>query len=349
MKRAFAAPLKALLACAAGGALCQVLHTPLPWMIGPLLAMAVLKFRGVDLAAPAGGREAGQVIIGSALGLYFTPVVAHEVLASWYLLVAAAVFATTLAYGGAFFLWRFAGVDRTTAFFASVPGGAAEMSNLGERYGAKIDRIAVAQSLRIVFVVILVPVAMTLFDSHGSDIYQPSIQAVELRGLFVLLACGAASGLMMRVLQMPNPWFLGALALAIVLTVQEVHLSAMPGPLSNLAQLLIGCSLGARFDQRFLRSAPRFVLVVSVSILGAIFVSALFGALLAKLGGLSLPTMVLATAPGGVAEMCITAKVLQLGVPLVTAAQVTRVIILVTTTGPLFRLARHIATRLPSR
>jgi len=349
VKRAFAAPLKALFACAAGGALCQVLHTPLPWMIGPLLPMAILKFRGVDLAAPAGGREAGQVIIGSALGLYFTSVVAHEVLASWYLLVAAAVFATTLAYGGAFFLWRFAGVDRTTAFFASVPGGAAEMSNLGERYGAKIDRIVVAQSLRIVFVVVLVPVAMTLLDSHGSDIYQPSTQAVDLRGLLMLIACGAAGGLAMRVLRMPSPWFLGALAPAIALTVQEVHLSAMPGPLSNLAQLLIGCSLGARFDPRFLRSAPRFVLVVSASILGAICVSALFGVLLAKFGGLSLPTMVLATAPGGVAEMCITAKVLQLGVPLVTAAQVTRVIILVTTTGPLFRLARHITARLPSR
>jgi len=32
--------------------------------------------------------------------------------------------------------------------------------------------------------------------------------------------------------------------------------------------------------------------------------------------------------------MCVTAKVLQLGVPLVTAAHVTRVIILVTTNGP---------------
>jgi uncharacterized protein len=47
--------------------------------------------------------------------------------------------------------------------------------------------------------------------------------------------------------------------------------------------------------------------------------------------------------------MCITAKVLQLGVPLVTAAQVTRVIILVTTTGPLFRVARRFAGRIGLR
>jgi len=38
----------------------------------------------------------------------------------------------------------------------------------------------------------------------------------------------------------------------------------------------------------------------------------------------------------------VTAKVLQLGVPLVTAAHVTRVIILVTRTAPIFRLAKRL-------
>jgi len=43
--------------------------------------------------------------------------------------------------------------------------------------------------------------------------------------------------------------------------------------------------------------------------------------------------------------MCITAKVLQLGVPLVTAAHVVRVLILITTTGPSFRVARQLRKR----
>ncbi|HTQ77933.1 MAG TPA: AbrB family transcriptional regulator [Burkholderiales bacterium] len=45
--------------------------------------------------------------------------------------------------------------------------------------------------------------------------------------------------------------------------------------------------------------------------------------------------------PRGLAEMCITAKVLQLGVPLVTAAHVMRVLILLTTTAPIYRLVRR--------
>jgi uncharacterized membrane protein AbrB (regulator of aidB expression) len=44
--------------------------------------------------------------------------------------------------------------------------------------------------------------------------------------------------------------------------------------------------------------------------------------------------------------MCITAKVLQLGVPLVTAAQVTRVLVLVTGTGTLFKWALSVAEKL---
>ena len=65
-------------------------------------------------------------------------------------------------------------------------------------------------------------------------------------------------------------------------------------------------------------------------------IAAGFALLLAWNFGLPAPSLVLATAPGGIAEMCITAKVLQLGVPLVTAAHVTRVAVLITTTGPTY-------------
>ena len=53
----------------------------------------------------------------------------------------------------------------------------------------------------------------------------------------------------------------------------------------------------------------------------------------------------LAIAPGGIAEMCITAKVLQLGVPLVTAAHVTRVLVLINATAPIYRVGQISALR----
>jgi membrane AbrB-like protein len=133
---------------------------------------------------------------------------------------------------------------------------------------------------------------------------------------------------------------LGPLAACILLTASGVAWTSMPTVLTNAGQLLMGCALGSRFEREFMRSAPRFALVVAASVLVAMACSVGFAVLLARISLVPLPTVVLATAPGGIAEMCITAKVLQLGVPLVTAAHVTRVVILVTTTAPVFRAVR---------
>ena len=64
-----------LLLAAAAGAAAQALHWPLPWVIGPLLVTALGSAAGLPLAASHRLRNAGQWIIGTALGLYFTPAV----------------------------------------------------------------------------------------------------------------------------------------------------------------------------------------------------------------------------------------------------------------------------------
>lgn len=328
--------------CAASGALFSALHAPLPWMIGPLLAMALGKFLGANFVAPGGGRAAGQLTIACAIGLYFTPVVAGEVAAHWYLLIAAAALAILLAYASGWFLMRSCGLDATTALFASVPGGAAEMTILGERFGARSDHVVLAQALRVVIVVVLVPFAFTALGLHGADAYRPAQLTVNGWGLVALLGMAAIAGGTLAKLGMPNAWMLGPLGLVVALTLGEVSLSAIPTWLSNAAQLLIGCSLGAAFEREALRRSPRFIGMVCLSVGLAMLASAAAAWCIAFLGSVPVPTMVLATAPGGMAEMCVTAKVLQLGVPLVTAAHVTRVIILVTTTAPTFRLAKRL-------
>jgi membrane AbrB-like protein len=335
--------LGALAACAIGGAIAAALHIPLPWMVGPLFAMAGLKVAGVHLVAPRLAREGGQLVIATALGLYFTPLVAREILGQWWILVVAAAFSTALGYAGGWFLWRFGGVDRTTALFASIPGGATEMAVLGERFGGKPDRIAVAQSLRILLVVVIIPAALTLSGARGADAFEPAEKIWSYEGLAMQFACAAAGGVLFQWLRVGNAWMLGPLAVTIALTAAGIGFSAIPAPLAAAGQVLLGCALGSRFEREFLRSAPRFVAVVVLSVILGIATAAAFGALLAWVGRLPAPTMILAAAPGGIAEMAITAKVLQLGVPLVTAAHVVRVIILVTTSAPLFRLLRAVS------
>jgi membrane AbrB-like protein len=337
--------LLALAICAAGGALASVLHLPLPWMIGPLLAMAACRLCGIALRAPAFARPTGQVIIGTALGLYFTPPVMRAVGAYLPEMVAAGFYAMLTGYISSLVLQRGAGTDRVTAFFASVPGGAAEMSVLGERFGAKSHQVAAGQSLRIAVVVVIFPSVFQYMGLTGSDAYEQAQKIVDPLGLAGMLAAGAAGGLLLRYFEVPNGFTIGALFTSIALTLSGAAWSAMHPFVTDLGQLLIGCTLGSRFEPDFLHSAPRFLAALAASILVAMLLSVGCGLALAWWLNQAWPTMVLATAPGGIAEMSITAKVLRLGVPVVTAFHVTRMVLLVTLTAPLFRLAQSWSAR----
>ncbi len=316
--------------------ICAYLKTPLPWMIGPLLAMAVFNFSGAQLQAPPLAREFGQFFIAITLGLYFTPTVAREVLQHALLLLAAAFAAIAIGYITSRALARLAKIDEATAFFCSIPGGATEMAILGERFGAVVDKVAIAHALRILLVVLTIPVLLTLSDIHGGDVYRPVVIPFSWLGLIELCAVAAFGGLAFLLARFPNPWMMGPLIATIIATAAGFEMSSMFSPLTNAGQVLLGCALGARFSRDFVRGAPRFVMAVLATIFLTMLLSSLLGWALAVASDNFVPSMVLATAPGGIAEMSITARTLQLGVALVTAAHVTRVLIILSMTRLLY-------------
>ena len=140
----------------------------------------------------------------------------------------------------------------------------------------------------------------------------------------------------MQRLDRANPWFMGALAVAMGFTMADITLSAIPVGLTNTAQLVIGVSLGVRFTADFLHTAPRWLASVAFGTVVMVGLCAGFAVLLAWGTGLHPVTLLLGTSPGGIAEMAITAKVLQLGVPVVTAFQVCRLVAVLLLVHPLW-------------
>ncbi len=328
------------LACVAGAA-CAALHTPLPWMIGPLLLTAALSLAGAPVQSSARLRNAGQWAIGMALGLYFTPEVAARTvtLAPWTLLGAA----WSVLLGHLYFRWLLASqpagtVDRATAYFSSVIGGASEMAQFAERAGARVDRVAAAHSLRVMIVVVGIPFAYLFAQVHGHDASGASRHAVvDVIGLAQLMALTAAAAMLMRRLRQPNPWVLGPLVTTLAVTAAGWQPSALPGWMAPAAQLAIGVSLGTRFTPDFLHAAPRWLGAVALGTLGMIVLSAGFAWCVARIADLDPAAVLLGTSPGGIAEMCITARALELGVPLVTAFHVVRYVIVLLSTGPIWQ------------
>lgn len=327
----------------AAALLCVWLKTPLPWMIGPLLATAVATILRTRTESWTPVRNAGQCTIGMALGLYFTPQVTALVVSLWWAIALGIVWALALGWGFGLWLERMnahrlpGGLNRATTWFAGAIGGASEMTLLAERAHARTDLVAAAHSMRLLIVTLVIPFSMQFSGLQGLDLLSTSSKVVNWGGLLMLGLLACAGAWIMERLDRANPWFLGALLVAMGLTMASIELSAMPKGLSNAAQLVIGVSLGVRFTPAFVHTAPRWLASVAAGTLGLLVLCAGVAALLAWLTGLHPATMVLATAPGGIAEMSITAKVLQLGAPVVTAFQVCRLIAVLLLVEPVFR------------
>ena len=334
-----------LLAWAAAAA-CVALHTPLPWMLGPLVATSVLSMAGAPTESWGPLRNGGQWAIGAALGLYFTPEVSALVGSLWWAIILGIAWALLLGWGFGAWLYRLhaprmhgvpASMLRSTSYFAGAIGAASEMTLLSERENARTDLVAASHSLRLLIVTITIPFALQWSGLQGLDILIPTVRDVSWPGLALLALLTGAGALVMDRLGRANPWFMGAMLVSMAVTMAGLHLSAVPQAVVNAAQLVIGVSLGVRFRAEFLHTAPRWLASVAVGTFGLMGICAAFAAVLAWATGLPWVTLLLGTSPGGITEMAITAKVLQLGVPVVTAFQVCRLIAVLMLVGPMFR------------
>ncbi len=322
-----------------GAELMLLVHAPLPWMIGPLLMIAAVSMSGKRMEIPDWLRNGGQVVLGTTMGLYFTPTMMHQVLGMAHWVLLNVVSAWLLGIFGAWLLRKMSGVDAITSYFCMAVGGGAEMTIQAERMGGRVDRVAAAHTVRVVLVVLIIPLVYKLADVHGFDpLFAAQQREVHIPGMLGLLALSGAASLLIARYRFPNVFVITPLLVTAALTGAGVEWSVMPAWLVNVGQLALGVSMGSRFTPEFLRSAPRFLACVLVSLLVMLALAAGYGYVFGLVSGVNPATTILATAPGGVTEMALTAKVLQLGVSMVTVFQVSRMMLLVVLAGPAFRL-----------
>lgn len=317
----------------------SLVGVPLAWMIGPMLLAAGMAISGRTVALPRRTRPVGQLIVATAVGLYFTPAALTELLAHLPYMVAAAVATVAAGCATALVMVRLARTDAATALFSCVPGGPVEMAQLADQARGDATSVAAAQSLRISMIVLTIPPVLKLTAGSEFGAYTAGgYHASAVTGTLVLLAAAIAAGLAFRRLRIASPFFLGPLAASALLAAADIHVFEFPWPLIAAGQVLLGVSQGMYFDREFLRSAPRFM---AASLLTTVLLLAGCTALawtIATAMDRPLAAMVLAAAPGSVTEMALTAEALGLGVAGVTAFQMVRLFIVLPVSPVLLRL-----------
>jgi membrane AbrB-like protein len=325
----------------AGGWVASLLGIPLPWTIGSLLVVAAACLAGLPMRTERRLRNGGTLVMLLAIGLTFTPAAARATLGAFPLMLFAAIGSLVVSIGLAFVLAWSARIDRTTAYFCAVPGGPAEMGELGERQGADVAMIGMAQLLRIVLLVLTIPPILTFGGFVDRNVSSATPGAVDLPGLAITLAATLALTALVRRTGFQASFILVPLAIGMLLGLTQWQLSAVPAWLMNTAQVVMGAYLGAQFSPDRMRAMRRFVGAAVLNVALLAFACAGIALLLAGTSDLPAATFVLATAPGSVAEMALTAKALHLDVPLITAFHILRIFIIALLTPFAFALLQR--------
>lgn len=301
--------------------------------------MSLLSLTVGAASLPRIGVRAGQMTIGLALGLYFTAPVIARLARDGHWIVLSAVLTCVLSLLGAMVFQRLTRSDATTSLYAAAIGAASDMAQQAAASGARAEVVALVHSIRVFIVVGSVPFLasawIALAGDPGTDqtisgaaaAFLPTVLGITETSVLAAVAVGAAWG--SGRLGLPNPWVLGPLAVALVAAVWWLPAVRLSPWLVGIGQVLLGWNLGQRFDRAQLHA---FAPAARAAVVMTLFygVAGLGLALLVSWGA-GLPGVVafMATAPGGIAEMALVAKILGLDPPTVTVFHAVRMVMMV--------------------
>ena len=331
---------------AAVGACAQLVRMPLPFVLGPLAATAALGLAGLPVVGVRRLRPGAQFVVGSAIGIQFTHAVVARLALLLPLIVGSALLSIVVCAAASAFLIVAAKLDRKTAFFATSPAGAAEMANIAARYGGEPEPIMVSQTIRVMMTVLAAPFLVIHFANDGQ--FHQIDQGVLLGWpmLALIAPISGIGGFLLSRTTFPNGWFMGPLLACALVGIFGLIEGRVPNLLINIAQVVIGCSLGAQFRREFLTRLLGMVLASVTSIVLVLGIMATAAIACAYAFNLPVAALALAFAPAGMAEMTLTGKVLGLDAALISGFHTVRIIMVMGLVVPVFRLFDRLMDRL---
>ncbi|MEE8273362.1 MAG: AbrB family transcriptional regulator [Alphaproteobacteria bacterium] len=339
---------------AAGGAAFAWARMPLAWMMGAMCLTTASALAGVKPRVPPPLRALMVAVLGVMLGSAFRPEMLERA-GQWGVSLSALPLYLSLAAAlVVVYFRRFARYDRTTAYFAAIPGGLNEMILVGSAMGGDDRTIALTHASRILLVVLIVPFWFRLVAGYvppdgGVGAAFAPLATVPPFDLLVLAACGAAGYFAARALRLPAAALTGPMALSAAAHLAGLTESKPPSEFIVIAQVVVGSAIGCRFAGVPVKRVLRAIAVAAGSTVLLLTVTVAFSLSLSAATGLPTQALVLAFAPGGLAEMSLIALALGVDPAFVSTHHVVRIFLVVVLAPLVWRaLARALARRSPA-
>lgn len=325
---------------ALGGFVFAYFRLPLPWMTGPLLATTVATMAGVPLKAPGGVRGIVVAVIGTMVGASFTPNVLDEAVQWAGTLTAMVIFVLLLMASVSYALRRFAGFSVPTAYFSAAPGGFNQIMILGSALGGDDRTIALIQSVRVTLTVLLIPFWFRLLEGYDPDKALPFVRIGDI-GAFdasALAACAVVGYWVGERIRLPIPALIGPMVLSAALHLAGITAASPPSEIVNIAQIVIGTSAGCRFTGITVRRVVGTLTIGGLTTVYMLIVTVGAAFALDYAFGLPFAKVLLAFAPGGLAEMVLVSLAMGIDPAFVSIHHLVRLIVIYVAVPFAFRL-----------
>ncbi|MCY0096300.1 AbrB family transcriptional regulator [Hoeflea ulvae] len=311
-----------------GAAVTYALSFPAPFLTGPAIAVTLAGLAGIRTKAlPQRLRDVVFVILGLTIGQGVTPEV-FGAMRVWPVTLAAlgaSLFAIIFFTRAA--LMRFWSMDAATAFLSSSPGHLSYVLGLSEGVKADLKIVSIVQSIRVLALTLLVPVAVTLTGQIPDGIQQAPVETAPGPLLGLILAAGLAGYVLQR-LNLPAAYLIGGMLVSVAAHVTGLVSGVMSYWLAAAAFVSLGGLIGSRFSGVTRRDLARaFSAGVVVTVLGVVL-AAVFALLAHWITGMDLIAILIAFAPGGLETMAAMSVILGIDPTFVATHHVARLLML---------------------
>ncbi|WP_186577738.1 AbrB family transcriptional regulator [Aquibacillus kalidii] len=293
-----------------GASLFVYLHLPLPWILGPLLSILLMKsLSPVDAESSSPLRKVSFTITGIQIGATFTATTIDQVLPYFIPYTILTLLLITISLVNAYWLTKWIPIDPTTSMLGSVPGGLSVIVALSDSLKGNTALVAIFHTIRLMSVLFLVPFVVTHLFSGNDGVtnyidttttVQGPLWTILLLFLFFIIALLVEH-------KVPASLVIVPMLLVAFFQINSIELYHLPEALYLFAQLTIGIHLGTTISIRDLIKAGKYcVYYLGLTVL-LIGISFGFGYLFSLHTNMDLATAILSFAPGGLIEMALTA------------------------------------------
>lgn len=335
--------LRIWIIAAVGGGLFSLIHLPLPWMLGPILTVAIIKrvyslqFQTI-IGLAIRIRRIALVVLGYTLGSAFTIQTGQYIVANFSSLMGLTVLTIGICLLGGLAAGRIFGIDIVSSILGSTPSGMMQIVSVNKKVkGTNTSAIIMMQVIRTITVVVLVPfLVLQGFVYPAPTINHTSAQVLSDEfPMFLLFASVIAAAIYLaELLKITGSFIFAPIITTAVMVVAGIQAPPLPALILLITQVGFGIPIGMIINLKNFKNWKKITAFSLVS--GVIVILALLGIsyLYSKYFAADFVTTFISIAPGGIFEMGLVAMAVHANPATVVSCQLFRLLFVMVVVMP---------------